>query len=241
MAAEAKYKTQAQTITEAQVSLNSSWLNYEQSSAIITAPTNGTITSLMFAEGMSIGTLDTGNASSNQKVATINTGGMPIVSVNLSEIDVSKVQIDQTAIITIDSLPDKTFTGKVIGVDRIGETTSGVTQYPANIKLDSAAKEILPNMSVTANIILKRKSNVLLVPSASVKTQAGQSYVTVLVKGKEQSVPIEIGITSDTQTEVISGISEGEKIITSTTTVTTSDKQTTQSPFSGGSGLRMMR
>jgi len=93
---------------------------------------DGVITSLMYAEGMGIGTLDTGNTTSNQKIATIKTEGMPIVSVNLSEIDVSRVKLEQKATVVLDSIPDKTFVGKVIGVDRIGQTTSGVTQISGN-------------------------------------------------------------------------------------------------------------
>ena len=157
LAAELKYKNQDQVIAQVQAALNSSWLTYVQTSPVITAPADGIITSLMFAEGMNIGTLDTGNTSSNQKVATIQTEGMPIVSVNLSEIDVSRVEIGQKATIVLDSVPDKTFTGKVIGVDRIGQTTSGVTQYPAIIQLDSSSAEILPNMTVTANVVIERK------------------------------------------------------------------------------------
>jgi len=239
LAAEAKFKNQEQVVVEEQIALNSSWLNYQQNSSTITSPTDGIITSLMFSEGMTIGTLDTGNTTSNQKVATIETGGLPIISINLSEIDVSKVEIGQTAIITLDSLPDRTFTGKVIGVDRIGQTTSGVTQYPANIQLDTSANEILPNMTTTANIILERKNSSLLVPSTAVQTQDNQSYVTVLVNGKEQSVLVQVGLVSDTQTEIISGLKEGDEIVISKTT-STSTKSGDQSPFGGGSGFRMM-
>lgn len=234
LATEAKYKNQQDVVSQTQVALNSSWLDYTQSSPVITAPTDGTITSLMYAPGMSIGSLDTGTTTSNQKIATIKTEGNPIVSVNLSEIDVSQVKLDQKATITFDSITDKTFTGKVIGVDRIGQTTSGVTQYPSIIQLDSASNQILPNMTVTGKIVIDRKDNVLLVPSTAVQTQQGQSYVQELVKGKLQSIPVETGLTSDTQTEIISGLKEGETIVTGS--VTSSQTNQGSSPFSTGLG-----
>jgi len=233
LATEAKYKNSQAVVTQTQVALNSAWLDYAQSSSTITAPTDGTITSLMYSPGMSIGSLDTGTSTSNQKVATIKTEGNPIVSVNLSEIDVSKVKLGQKTTITLDSIPDKTFTGKVIGVDRIGTTTSGVTQYASNIQLDTSSEQILPNMTVTANIIISRKDNVLLVPYGAIRSQNGQSYVQTLNGGKLQNLPVEIGLTSDTQTEIVSGVKEGDMIVTGTTT-----SQTTQtaSPFSSGFG-----
>jgi multidrug efflux pump subunit AcrA (membrane-fusion protein) len=241
LAAEAKYKNQQAVITQAQASVNSSWQEYKLTSPTITVPTDGTITSLMYAEGMSIGSLDTGTSTSNQKIATIKTQGTPIVSVNLSEIDVSKVELGQKATITLDSIPDKTFTGSVIGVDRIGQTTSGVTQYPAILQFDSTSAEILPSMTTTAKIIINRKENVLLVPSGAVQSQDGQTYVQVMVSGQPQYVPVEAGLVSDTQTEIVSGLKEGDQVVTSTISSSNS-QQTGTSPFSQTSGFGgMMR
>ncbi|MFC1647115.1 efflux RND transporter periplasmic adaptor subunit [Patescibacteria group bacterium] len=243
LASEAKYKTQKQVVSQAQVAVTSAWLTYLQSSPVITAPADGTITSLMFAEGMSIGTLDTGNATSNQKIATVQTEGTPVVSVNLSEIDVFKVQLDQKVTIVLDSFPDKTYTGIVIGVDRIGQITSGVTQYPAIIRLDLTSPEILPNMTATANIIINTKTDVLLVPSAGIKTIDGESFVEIDNISGSQSIPVEIGISSDTQTEIISGIKEGEVIITGASKNNSSEGQNNTSPFSSGGfgGMRPHR
>ena len=242
LAAEAKYKNQEAVIAQAQVAINSAWLTYVQTSPTITASMDGIITSLMYVEGMSIGSLDTGSTTSNQKVATIKTEGMPIVSVNLSEIDVSQVELDQKATVTLDSIPDKTFTGKIVGVDRIGQSTSGVTQYPAIIQLDSSSEQILPNMAVTANIVIERKDNVLLVPSGVIQSQGDQSYVSVLVDGKSQSVPVEIGLSSDTQTEIVSGLNEGDLVVSGSISSAGSQQNGT-SPFGGGMGgmMRMAR
>jgi HlyD family secretion protein len=235
LAAEAKYKQQQAVIAQAQTALTSSYLEYTQTSPTITAPTEGIITSLMYAPGMTIGSLDTGTNTSNVKVATIKTTGNPIVSVNLSEIDVSKVSLDQKATIILDSIPDKTFTGRVIGVDRIGSVTNGVTQYPAIIQLDSSAAMILPNMTVTANILIDKKDNVLLVPVEAVQNQDGQNYVQKLVNGKLQNIPVETGLTSDTQIEIVSGVQEGDTVVTGTVSTTNQTTGTT-SPFSGGFG-----
>ena len=242
LAAEVKYKNQEAVIVQTQVAINSAWLTYIQTSPTITASMNGIITSLMYIEGMSIGSLDTGNTTSNQKVATIKTEGMPIVSVNLSEIDVSQVELDQKTTVILDSIPDKTFTGKIVGVDRIGQSTSGVTQYPAIIQLDSSSKQILPNMMVTANIMIDKKDNALLVPSGVIQSQGDQSYVNVLIDGKPQSVPVEVGLSSDTQIEIVSGLNEGDLVVSGSVSSAGSQQNGT-SPFGGGMGsmMRMAR
>ena len=239
LAAEAKYKNQRQVIAQAEANVNSSWLNYIQASPIITAPSDGIIISLMFTKGMSIGASNTSNSASSQKVAAIKTEGAPIVSVNLSEVDVPVVKSGQKATVILDSIPDETFAGEVVSVDRVGQITSGVTQYSAVIQLDSSSEQILPNMMVTANIIIDRKDNVLLVPSSAIKNKEDQNYVTLLKDGKLQPVPVKTGLSSDTQTEIISGLKEGDLVVNGTIS-STELRRDKVSPFGGmGSMMKM--
>lgn len=235
LAAEAKYKNQQAVIEQAKASLNSAWLSYQSTSPIVTAPIAGTVSNVGVIPGMvltSQATSTNQTTASSQRVAVIQNEINPIISVNITEIDVSKVKIGQKVIVTLDSLPDKTFTGKVVTVDRIGTISNNVTSYPSLIQLDTTSSEILPNMAATANIILETKSDVLLVPSAAIQTQAGQSFVRVLRNGHEQQIPVEIGLQGDTQTEVISGLSEGDEVITGT--ITTRTRQEGGSVFGGG-------
>ncbi len=234
LAAEAKYKNQKSVVSQAQTALNSAWLSYQAVSPVITAPMSGIITNLTYSQGMTI----SASSDSSQRIAVIKSEGTPLASFNLSEIDVAKVRPGQKAIIKLDSLPDKSFTGKVLNVDRIGTTTSGVTNYPVVIQFDTEALEVLPNMSATANIILETKDNVLLVPSNAIRQQQGQSVVQIM-KGKQiQTVVVETGLTSETQTEILSGLSEGDEIVVSTLS-STSTTQQGRSVFSGGGAGRM--
>jgi RND family efflux transporter MFP subunit len=231
MASEAKFKNVQTDLAKAQASLSSAWLSYQQTSAKIVAPSSGTVNSLTIAEGMTLGASQTTSGSRNdQRIASILTGGTPLISVNVSEIDVNSIKTGQKATITLDSLSDKTFTGSVVSVDRVGTTSNNVTTYPVVIKLDVESNEILPNMAASASIITETKTDVLTIPSSAINYQGSQATVTV-VKGKTQEVTnIEVGISSDTQSEVVSGLSEGESIVTSSTTQT----QTTQTSNSRG-------
>lgn len=227
LAAEAKYKNQTLVVNQAQASLENAWINYQLSSPVITAPSAGTISSISIAPGMVLN-----SQTSPFRVAIIQNQTKPLISVNLTGIDVPKVKIGQKAIVTLDSLPDKTFTGKVVTVDRIGITSNNVVSYPTLIQLDTDSYEILPNMTANANIILETKNSVLLVPSTAIQTQAGQTFVRVLKNGREQQVPVKIGLQNDTQTEIISGVSEGDEIII--TTPSTQTQRGGKSIFGGG-------
>lgn len=236
LAAEAKYKNQQAVITQSQAALNSSWMSYQSSSPTISAPMSGTISNITIVPGMTLttGSTSTTETASGTRIAVIKSEGKPLIFVNLSEIDVPKVVQGQKTIITVDAIADKTFTGSIVSVDRIGAVSNSVTNYPAIILLDTNVPELLPNMAVTANIILDTKANVLLVPSAAIQTQNGQPVIRVLKNGIEQDIPVETGLTSDTQTEVISGVKEGDEVITGT--ISSSTQNTSTSVFGGFGG-----
>ena len=139
--------------------------------------------------------------------------------------------------LTLDSHPDKTFTGKVSIVNTNGSVSSGVTTYSAIITFDTAVDTIYPNMAVNATIITNVKSSVILVPSGAVQTTDGQSTVRVIRSGQVTSVPVEVGDANDTQTEIISGINEGDTIVTGQTgSVTTGSTGAATSPFGNTRG-----
>lgn len=236
-AAEAKYANQGAVIEQAKIAVNNAWLSYQLTSSTVTAPSAGTISSLTAVEGLSVGQSSaSADTTTSQKVAVIQTEANPLATFNLSEIDVSKVKVGQKVTITLDSFSEKTFTGKVASVDRTGSTTSGVTNYPAIVQFDTQTPEILPNMAASSEIIIEAKDNVLLVPSAAIQTQGDQTTVRVLKEGQAQSVLVETGLTSATQTEIISGLAEGDTVITSTISTGTSSSSSS-SPFGGGGGF----
>ena len=244
LAAEAKYINQSNVVNQSQTSVNSAWLSYQQVSPIIYAPISGTVTGLSLQKGIVlVAQSTTSGSASSQKIASIKTDAPAQLSVDLTEVDVTKIEIGDKATITLDAFPDKTYTGKVISVDTIGSVSSGVTSYPAVIGLDAEAPEILPNMSVNAKIITSVVNDVILISSTAIQTTNGESMVKVLKDGQVSSVVVEIGEANDTQTAVISGLNEGDVIITGVIASTNSkatNSSTTSSPCSscGGGAVR---
>ncbi len=239
LASEATYKNQQNVIAQAQSSLSSAWLSLQQASPTIYAPISGTVTGLSLRPG-SVLDISTDSTVTGKKIANIQTAGKPQVSVNLTQIDVPKIKVGQKAVVTFDAFADKTFTGKVISIDTAGVTSSGVTTYPAKIELDVEANYIYPNMSATITIITNTKSDVVIVPNAAVIKQASGAIVRTLVNNTLKENPVEIGIASDAETEVVSGINAGDTIVTSITQSSSSRTPTTTSVFSpfGGNAFR---
>ncbi len=155
-------------------------------------------------------------------------------SVSLTEIDVVKVNSGQKVTLTMDAFPDKTFTGQVLAINTNGQSSSGVTSYPTIIVFDNSISNMYPNMSVNANIIIDSKTDILTVPSSSIQSSNGVSIVKVMKDNQVSEVIVETGISDNTNTEIVSGLNEGDVVITSTSTVkTTSPSTTTKSVFSG--------
>jgi len=246
LATEADYKNQEAAIAQSQTALNNAWLSYQQTSPTIYAPISGTVTGLSLQVGSFItAQTNSSGTSTAQRIANIVTSAPPTITVSLTEVDTPKVTIGNKATVTFDALPGKTFTGSVVSIDTVGVVSSGVTSYPATIKLDVPDASIYSNMGAQATIITDSKTDTLFIPSSSIQSENGSSSVRILTKnGQVEQNAVETGISSDTQTEIISGLSEGDTIITSTTNGTATQQtgnNTSGSIFGGGGFGRMGR
>lgn len=213
---EADYKNQATVISAAQNSLAASSLNLSQLSSTITAPVSGVVKGLTITPGaiITVSSSSSNTTSTSQVLGSINQPGPIQAQVNISEIDSVQVSEGQKVTMTLDAFPGLTFTGKIVSINTNGVVSSGVTTYPAVISFDSGNDHIYPNMGVNAKIITNVVDNALLVPVAAVQSQNGQSTVRILKNNQIQNVPVEMGISSDTQTEIKSGVSEGDMVVT---------------------------
>ncbi len=229
--AEADYKNQQGAVMAAQAALSSAGLTLSQVSSTITAPAAGVVKGLTITPGaiVTVTSSSSNSTSTSQVLGSIYQAGSTQALVNLSEIDSINVSEGQKATLTLDAFPNKTFTGKLASINTNGVAASGVTSYPAVIIFDTSDDHIYPNMAVSAKIITKIADNVLLVPTTAIQTSNGQSTVRVIKNNQPNFVNIEVGDSNDTQTEVTSGINEGETVITGTSVAGTGSTNT--SPF----------
>lgn len=171
--------------------------------------------------------------SANSSVGTLITK-QQVATVSLNETDAAKIKADQRVTLTFDAIEDLTITGTVAEVDALGTVSQGVVSYDVKIVFDVQDDRVKQNMSVNAEIVVSSKTDVLLVSSSAIKTSGSESYVQILVDGVPQKKTVVVGDSNDTITEIVSGLTEGEEVITQTVKSgsTTTSKTTTKSSTS---------
>jgi len=180
-----------------------------------------------------------------------------IAEITLNEIDLAKVQLGDTAILTFDALPDSTISGKVIEIDPVGVESQGVVSYTVKLSLDTTDNRLKPGMTVDAEIIVDSKQDVLLVPNSALKSQ-NDSYYVELVAPQEitnlanlkspvalKQVPtrqsVKIGLADDTNTEIVSGLKEGDYVVIRTIAPNSTTNITTRTGLFNNNMSNMMR
>lgn len=142
---------------------------------------------------------------------------VPIVSVFVSEYDADLVEIDQVATIELDAI-NAVFDGTVKSIGQVAQSVSGIKQYEVLLEVDDTPAGARFGMSATAEIGVLSKSGVLAVPmNALVGEETAQiDLLRVDAEGNQsvETVDLVLGISGDSFVEVISGVSEGDLVIT---------------------------
>ncbi|MFA6257571.1 MAG: HlyD family efflux transporter periplasmic adaptor subunit [Candidatus Paceibacterota bacterium] len=216
----------------------------------IRAPFDGILASVNIKKADSINT--------STVVATLITKTQ-LAEISLNEVDVAKIKIGQKSTLTFDAIPDLSISGVVAEIDTIGTVSQGVVTYIVKISFDTQDERIKSEMSVSASIITDMKQNVLVVPNSAIKSlpansrvgQVGRNYVEsfdtplalptdrsigYISKIKPNKIPVEVGLTNDSDSEIISGIKEGDEIVIRTILPTTATPATTAPSLFGGTG-----
>jgi multidrug efflux pump subunit AcrA (membrane-fusion protein) len=102
------------------------------------------------------------------------------------------------------------------------------------VSLTGAADGVKTGMTANLNIIVDERENVLTVPNRAVKTVNKQKVVTLLRNGQQVQTPVQVGMSSDSLTEIISGVNEGDVVVLSTTTAASTSSRGMAGPGMGG-------
>lgn len=226
-AAQTSVEAAKQSVTSALADLNAQKATAAERT--VTAPIAGTVTTQGVANGDTLGSSSsaTGSTGSTSPVVIQNLSTLKAV-IAVNEVDIASVAVGQKVSMTFDAVSGLTLTGKVEKVDTVGTATQGVVTYSATIGFDALDAKVRPEMSVNAVITTEVKQDVLSIASTAVKTASDDSsYVQTLVNGAPQNTTVTIGVSSDTATEIVSGLTEGQEVITQTITSTTKTPTTT--------------
>ncbi len=157
------------------------------------------------------------------------------IDVNVNESDIAGVKLNALVSITFDALPNAApITGTVRFISPKGTTQAGnVIAYLVSIVIDGQPGGASLRAGLTANtaIVIAQKSSVLLIPNRLVRTEGDDNVVYVL-KGKDAvRTIIKLGLSNNDNSEVISGLNDGDLIITNPPAARQSTLQ-----IGGGSG-----
>ena len=228
-----------QKVTVAEQSLAATQLSHDKALSDaakrrVTSPIDGTVNAINIKNGDDLANISSGSSRVTPMIIGDLTTMKAVVAVN--EVDIANVAIGQKAMVKLSGLDGLTLTGKVEKLDSLGTITQGVVTYSATIGFDAPDSRVKPGMSVSASIIYSVKTDTLTVPNSAVKSDANGSYVQLLNSGTvPERQTVEVGIANTTDTEIVSGLSEGDKIVTKTV----NPGATTTTGTSGNSGLRL--
>ncbi|MDE1970062.1 MAG: HlyD family efflux transporter periplasmic adaptor subunit [Patescibacteria group bacterium] len=195
------------------------------------------------------------SASPSTVIATLITQ-QKIAELSLNEIDAAKVKVGQKATLTFDAVDGLSIAGTVAEIDTIGTVNQGVVTYNVKIGFDTQDARVKPGMSVNAAIITDVHQDTLLVPNSAVKTQGTTHYVETIDKtllGNVSNIEnpqgiattlipqrrtVEVGISDNNSTEILSGLEQDDEIIVKTITATKSTTAASAPSLIGGGGAR---
>ncbi|MFH1129413.1 MAG: efflux RND transporter periplasmic adaptor subunit [Patescibacteria group bacterium] len=147
-------------------------------------------------------------------VTLINPKGLQI-KIDVPETDISKVSPDDLVEITLDAISEETYSGQIIEMDSGKTIIDGVVYYKIKILFEGDNTKIKSGMSGDATIQTEEKDNVLNVPQRAVISKNGKKYVRILDGKNVVEKEVVTGLRgSQGEVEIISGLIEGEEIIT---------------------------
>ncbi len=201
-----RVNAQRALVEQMHASLSQAQVAYENT--IIKAPFAGVVTAV------------------NADVGQIITAGIPVLSisskndfeltVNISEVDIAEVSVGDTAVVTFDAYDGKTFTAVVTKVAPNATVVSGVRIFEVTLAFDKENEMIKDGLTTEITITTATRHNVIAIPTRAIYENKEGKFVRVIQNGTEVSeVPITTGLRgSNGMTEVLSGLSGGEPIIT---------------------------
>jgi HlyD family secretion protein len=135
----------------------------------------------------------------------------------VDEADIAHVYMNQPARIKVESLRDRTFKGNVTKISPMGVEKDNVTTFEVRVSIDNPGGELKANMTANAEILLDEHKGVLTVPENAVMYD-NQKNASVAIPDKKQKdgtrkVPVKVGLSNGSVTEILSGLKEGDQVV----------------------------
>jgi HlyD family secretion protein len=196
----------ALAVTAAELSLQASKDMLDD--ATITSPTSGIITSVNIKEGDVL----SGATFAAPAFRVVDPTNLEMTGL-IDEMDVADIALGQDVIITLDALPGVEVQGVVKFISDAALIQAGVVLYPTTVSLKAPDSRVKDGMSATADIIVEKRSNVLVLPTTAVFNDAGVRIVYLVGSdGKATRHEITTGLRSGRLIQIASGLQEGDVV-----------------------------
>jgi len=134
------------------------------------------------------------------------------IVIEVDELDIAQVESGQTVEIRLDAFPGKLIEGELVTLSPGPSSTQGTTAYEGHISFDPRGLTIRPGMGANVTIITQSVEDALLVPRRAVR-EVGRHKVVRVIEGRtEETVVVTIGLQSDSDLQVLSGLEEGQRV-----------------------------
>ena len=176
------------------------------------APMDGVISTVEFDDSADAAYTAT---SGETNVLTLYPDLAMTITIGVDETDILALKEDQEAEITVSSVGEDLYPGSVTDISKVADTSTGVTQYSAEIFLDKAPG-MLPGMTAEVDVKIQGTENALIIPVEALHQTSTGSFVytsydeqTQRYGGRVDVVP---GMQNDNYAEILSGLQEGDTI-----------------------------
>lgn len=209
-------------IQQAQLSVDNANLNLSRTR--ITAPSAGTVVAILVDEGQTLNAVQ--SSPTIVKLADVST---MIIKAQISEADVPRVKPGQAVYFTILGEPDKKIAATLLSVDPAPDSvatdsdtttpsTNNAIYYNGIFSVPNPDGKLRIDMTANVTVVLAESKNALTIPaSALTKTPRGADLVAVYdpATGKETPHRVTVGIDNNVSAEILSGLNEGDQVVTS--------------------------
>lgn len=217
LATERKVIDQDTAVAANRAAVAAAWTAYQTTqTTTIKAELPGLVRNLSVSLGNSVGVLSvlTPNVAPVLKIAAET---KPEAVLAVGQTNIAKVKIGQKTLIHPDPYKDKNFEGVVIRIDDLGQNIAGVVTYNVYVEINNSNELLRSEMTVDGDIITNEKNDVLAVPNSAIVLYKDGKAVRATKGNSLEYLPVKTGIKGETITEILEGVSEGQKIIVALT------------------------
>ena len=137
-----------------------------------------------------------------------------LVDLQISEVDINNITVGQPVTITFDAVQAKSYAGKVAKISQAGDSSGSGVNFTVTVQLTQVDQMVKPGMTAAVTITVREVTGALLVQNRAVRQVNGKRVVYILTNNQPVTVEIQLGATSDSNSEVIGGgLKEGDLVI----------------------------